>query len=281
MHARKIAAGMLATTLVVGTLAISTEAATYTNLKKATVKKVLEVQKGASTKIKVTKIPSKTKLTYKVANRKIVSVNKKGKVTGITEGKTSITITLIYKKKKLTKKCSIQVVNATNTAAPETSKLPTTNQPTATPVSSDTPQTTRPAATGTGTNAPTTAPTGYVSTSKAFAYDSNMEALTVQTLSITGEKKVYQIPMSELRAYKNGTQNSLAYSVMVYPTQVSTTFVNQSENVTNLKEELLAGRLSFTMGEVDMQITITNYAEKTGTITATANVTNLQQVELQ
>lgn len=261
---------MLATTLVVGTLAIPTEAATYTNLKKATVKKVLEVQKGASTKIKVTKIPSKTKLTYKVANRKIVSVNKKGKVTGITEGKTSITITLIYKKKKLTKKCSIQVVNATNTAAP---------------VSSDTPQTTRPAATGTGTNAPTTAPTtaptGYVSTSKDFAYDSNMEALAVQTLSNTGEKKVYQIPMSELRAYKNGTQNSLAYSVMIYPNQVSTTFVEQSRNVTNLKEELLAGRLSFTMGEVDMQITITNYAEKTGTITATANVTNLQQVELQ
>ncbi len=266
MHARKIAAGMLATTLVVGTLAIPTEAATYTNLKKATVKKVLEVQKGASTKIKVTKIPSKTKLTYKVANRKIVSVNKKGKVTGITEGKTSITITLTYKKKKLTKKCSIQVVNATNTAAP---------------VSSDTPQTTRPVATGMGTNAPTTAPTGYVGTSKDFAYDSNMEALTVQTLSITEEKKVYQIPMSELRAYKNGTQNSLAYSVMIYPNQVSTTFVEQSGSVTNLKKELFAGCLSFTMGEVDMQITITNYEKKSGTITATANVTNLQQVELQ
>ena len=104
-----MAAVMAVTSVVV--LDNTASAATYKNLKKATVSKSVVVGKGKKVKIAVTKVPKKTKLSFKVAKKSIATVDKKGVVKGKKVGKTTVTVKLTYKGKSKTKKVKVTVKN--------------------------------------------------------------------------------------------------------------------------------------------------------------------------
>lgn len=104
-----MAAVMAVTSVVV--LDNTASAATYKNLKKATVSKSVVVGKGKKVKIAVTKVPKKTKLSFKVAKKSIATVDKKGVVKGKKVGKTTVTVKLTYNKKSVTKKVKVTVKN--------------------------------------------------------------------------------------------------------------------------------------------------------------------------
>lgn len=117
--AKKALAGALSLAMVLGMTAVvnpETASAKKVKVKKVTVKapsgKTAEVAKGKKIKltatVKVT--PNKKankKVTYKSANKKIATVNKKGQVKGVKVGKTKITVTSTKNKKK---KATIKVV---------------------------------------------------------------------------------------------------------------------------------------------------------------------------
>lgn len=118
--AKKALAGALSLAMVLGmTAVVSPETASAkkkVKVKKVTVTapsgKTAEVAKGkkikltATVKVKPNKKANK-KVTYKSANKKIATVNKKGQVKGVKVGKTKITVTSTKNKKK---KATIKVV---------------------------------------------------------------------------------------------------------------------------------------------------------------------------
>lgn len=117
--AKKALAGALSLAMVMGMTAVvspETASAKKVKVKKVTVTapsgKTAEVAKGkkinltATVKVTPNKKANK-KVTYKSANSKIATVNKKGQVKGVKVGKTKITVTSTKNKKK---KATIKVV---------------------------------------------------------------------------------------------------------------------------------------------------------------------------
>ncbi|MCH5268758.1 MAG: glycoside hydrolase family 5 protein [Lachnospiraceae bacterium] len=103
---------------------------------KVSTKKVTVKEKKSKT-VKIKNKPSGAKVTWKSKNKKIAKVSKKGKITGVKKGKTTVVVKVKYKKKgkkkKVTKTFNIKV---TVTKASTAKKTPTptkkTPQPTAT-----------------------------------------------------------------------------------------------------------------------------------------------------
>lgn len=114
------------------------------NVKKTSVKaKNLTITKGKTKKITIKNKQKKHTYTFKSANKKIATVNKKGTVKGIKKGSTKITVFDNYKKGKkvVTKKMAtvnIKVINKTVKATETPANTPAANAtaaPSATPVS--------------------------------------------------------------------------------------------------------------------------------------------------
>lgn len=121
---------------------IPNAASAAAKLKLSTTKTTVEV--GKSKKVTVKNAPKGSKITWSSKNAKIAKVNKKGKITGVKKGKTTVTAKVVYtvNKKKTTKKLTVKVTvqkAATQATAKPTDK-PTdtpTAKPTDTPIPDD------------------------------------------------------------------------------------------------------------------------------------------------